>query len=351
MGALKISAKEIQSKLKENKKKTEEMMQKAKLFAEQIKNARDKEKERIEKKRKEKVEQLREIEDLIEYRFSLIDQMAPQVIEAALGGNINREIDSDVYEECYQELEDLGFTFSKTSLETASILHLQRKLKAHTKPELKKLSEEIRKDINFLLEQKMRSFRNQMEEIQKIDDESFYLYKALIFFRRRLIESNDLEHDFLELDLVENPIDEKTNTKFLEFTERIENLVEQYLPYEFNEEVHKVFLIWNYVKSDIEIDSYWFNVKMLNWISSKEGSNFFKKLLKKIEEKVELLRDNISFDIDEKNKISRLKFEYGVEIKTPLPANTLCKVFEILGYKLNIIRKTENLHNVKLAWN
>jgi hypothetical protein len=351
MNAIKISAKEIQTKLKENKKKAEERMQKAKLATEKRKIERENEKARIEKKRKEKEKRQKEIEDLIEYRFSLIDQIAPISIEAALSGNINQEIDSDVYEECFQELEDLGFTFGKTSLETASIQYLNKKLKTHTRTELKKLAGEIRKDINFLLKQKMRSYRNQLEEIQKIDDELFHCYKALIFFRRRLVESDDLEYDFMEIDFVEEPIDEKTNNEFIEFTRRVQELVEEYLPYEFNDEVHKVFLVWNFVKSDIENDYYWFNVKMLNWISSKEGSLFFKKVLKKIEEKVELLRDNISFEINEKDKISRLKFEIKDEITTPLPASTLCRIFEILGYKLNVNSRTETTHNVRLSWN
>ncbi len=289
------------------------------------------------------------------YKSNLINKIAHFAIPFAVDGGQECCFKNISYE-CQLILEDLGFKFQERDSESASIINLDRKLKALDKKSLKILSSSLRGYLDKIYEvwqdeKILRVYDWYARDHFLFCDHSLIYLKnllQLLVITRVAPDEFDDEDDYYRLR--DQGLDEYRSEKISEILRNISPIIKVYLPYPLNSS-RLIALQWG-AKSKKEIEDIWFNVNNLNWISSIKGRDFFGIFLKKIDSQISLLKSHIRFNVSIRNDSTSIKFEDGDCITTVLDPSSLNSIFEILEYKVQIVPQKDmsSSYKAKLSW-
>jgi hypothetical protein len=175
MKSTKFSASELSKKLGQKRKSAREEARRKKLEEETLHN----EIVRINEK----------LEIIKAYLDTLIQQIAYTALPLALEGIREMGIDDDIYENCGELLESLGFDLDLKDIETLSIISLSKKLKSLNQEEIKVLEQKLRLNLSKFNEISTSEYglNAQLVRFNKVENSIIFCEKYLLYMKKFVI--------------------------------------------------------------------------------------------------------------------------------------------------------------------
>ena len=240
MKSTKFSASELSKKLDQKRKSAREEARRKKLEEETLHN----EIVRINEK----------LEIIKAYLDTLIQQIAYTALPLALEGIREMGIDDDIYENCGELLESLGFDLDLKDIETLSIISLSKKLKSLNQEEIKVLEQKLRLNLSKFNEISTSEYglNAQLVRFNKVENSIIFCEKYLLYMKNILERYDENEWVDSDIDLF----------KLDKIIRHIKPSLDKFVMYGQEEEEYLQTLKWTKNTKSV-LDDYWFNASNL----------------------------------------------------------------------------------------